>query len=224
MASTQRLITAEELLGLPDDGQRRELIAGELRTMSPSGAQYGRIAIRFATPLDRYVPAHHLGEVFAAETGFLLASDPDTVRAPDVAFVGRERADAVGELTGYWPGAPDLAVEVISPSDLYIEVEEKVAEWLAHGTRMVLVVNPRRRTVAVHHSGAPVRQLTNDDTIDGKDVVPGWTLAVRELFGRPAAARKAPLTLSSHIAVTRSCSSRRRDAGLQGQPPGTAPA
>jgi len=183
MATTQRLMTAEELLRLPDDGQRHELIAGEMRAMAPSGFEHGRRTARFATSLGPYVLAHGLGEVLAAETGFLLSRDPDTVRAPDVAFVGRERADAVGEVTGYWPGAPDLAVEVISPSDLYTEVEDKVAEWLAHGTRMVLVVNPRRRTVAVHRPGAPVRQLTSDDTIDGEDVVPGWTLPVRELFG-----------------------------------------
>ena len=150
MTTSQRLMTAEELLRLPDDGQRHELIVGELRTMSPGGAQQGRVAIRFAGPLSHYVAAHRLGEVFAAGTGFLLTTTPDTVRAPDVAFVSRERFEATGDLTGYWPGAPDLAAEVVSPNDLYIEVDEKVATWLAHGARMVLVLNPRWRTVAVH--------------------------------------------------------------------------
>ena len=182
MATSQRLLTAEELLCLPDDGQRHELVAGELTTMPPSGAEHGRIAVRIVSPLHQYVTAHRLGEVFGAETGFLLTTDPDTVRAPDAAFVSRDRLEAMGDVTGYWPGAPDLAVQVISPNDLYTEVDEKVATWLAHGARMVLVLNPRRRTVAVHRPGTDVRHLTVDDVLDGEDVVPGWTVPVRELF------------------------------------------
>ncbi len=114
--------------------------------------------------------------------GFRLTTDPDTVRAPDVAFVRAERLREVGRPRGYWPGAPDLVVEVISPNDLYTEVAEKVAEYLEHGTRMVLVLNPRRPNVAVHRPNQPVRILTIDDVIDGEDVVPGWTMPVRDLF------------------------------------------
>jgi Uma2 family endonuclease len=99
-----------------------------------------------------------------------------------VAFVTRERVEAAGRVTGYWQGAPDLVVEVISPNDLYTEVDEKIAEWLEHGVRLLFVVNPRRRTVAVHQPGQPVRVLTGDDVLDGADVVPGWTLPLRELF------------------------------------------
>jgi Uma2 family endonuclease len=96
--------------------------------------------------------------------------------------VRRERALAVGDVEGYWTGAPDLAVEVLAPNDLATEVEEKVADWLAHGTRLVLVVNQDRRAVAIHHPGQPVRHLTERDDLDGEDVVPGWRLAVREVF------------------------------------------
>jgi Uma2 family endonuclease len=110
------------------------------------------------------------------------------VRTPDVAFVRRERVLAAGRVTGYWPGAPDLVVEVISPSDLYTEVEDKVAEWLEHGTRLVFVVNPRRRTVAVHRADRPRRVLSVGDPLDGEDVIPGWTLSLRELFGESPAA------------------------------------
>ena len=117
------------------------------------------------------------------EPGFLLTINPDTVRAADVAFVRRERLEGVGRVRGYWDGAPDLAVEVISPNDLYTEVDEKVAEWLEYGTRLVFVVNPRRRTVAVHRPGQPVRILSENDLLDGEDVVPGWTLPTRDLFG-----------------------------------------
>lgn len=188
MAIAQQRVTAEELLRLPDDGYRHELIAGELRTMSPSGGQHGQIAARVIELLGPYVRSHKLGRLFGAETGFILSRNPDTVRAPDAAFMRRERADEIGDEEGYVPGAPDLAVEVISPNDLYAEVEEKVADWLEHGTRMVLVINPRRRrqTVAVHHPGEPVRVLREGDMLDGGDVLPGWRLPVRELFAADA--------------------------------------
>jgi Uma2 family endonuclease len=176
-------ITAEELLRMPDDGRRYELVQGELRTMAPAGHPHGRIAMRIAWPLAQHVEERGLGNVYAAETGFLLARNPDTVRAPDAAFVRRERLEEVGETEGYWPGAPDLAVEVVSPGDAYTEVEGKVAEWLRAGTQMVIVVDPSNRTVKVHRSLTDVAALTEDHVIDGADVVQGWRLPVRRLFG-----------------------------------------
>jgi Uma2 family endonuclease len=130
--------------------------------------------------LSAHVRARRLGAVYATDTGFLLA--PHTVRAPDAAFVDRQRLEPARRLRGYRQGAPDLAVEVISPSDLYTDVEDKVAEWLAHGARMVIVLNPRRRTAAVHRPGAAVRVLTADQSLDGEDVVPGWSAPLAELF------------------------------------------
>src|SRR2546427_815931 len=144
MATAQRLMTADELLRLSDDGCRHELIGGELRTMPPAGFEHGWVAVRGISSLEAHVRAADLGAVLTSETGFLLTRQPDTVRAPDAAFVTRERLQATGVVPGYWPGAPDLAVEVVSPSDLYTDVEEKVAEWLEHGARMVVVLNPRR--------------------------------------------------------------------------------
>ena len=182
MATTNDRMTADELLRLPDDGQRHELVAGDLRTMAPSGGEHGWIVVRVTVPLGQYVDANKLGLVFGAETGFLLARDPDTVRAADVAFVRRERVLAAGGVKGYWPGAPDLAVEVISPHDLYAEVDEKVADWLVRGTLMVLVVNPRRRVVVVHRPNQAVRVLAESDVLDGEDVVPGWKLPIRDIF------------------------------------------
>lgn len=114
MATTDKLMTADELLRLPADGQRHELIRGELRTMAPSSGRHGWAGMRIGVPLGQYVDANGLGLVFLAETGFWLERDPDLVRAPDVAFVRRERVLPTGEVEGYWPGAPDLAVEVIS--------------------------------------------------------------------------------------------------------------
>jgi len=138
--------------------------------------------MRLAAHLFQHVEAHHFGTVYAAETGFQLAQDPDTVRAPDVAFVSRQRLEAVGETEGYWPGAPDVAVEVISPSDRYTDVEDKVVEWLEAGSRMVIVVNPRQRAVTVYHSRTDVVRLTAEDTLEGGEVVPGWQLPIREVF------------------------------------------
>lgn len=182
MATTDKLMTADELWRLPDDGQRHELIAGELRTMAPSGGQHGWIVMRISAPLAQHVDTNRLGLVLGAETGFKLVANPDTVRAADVAFVRRERALATVDDPRFWTVVPDLVVEVISPSDLYTEVEDKVAEWLAFGVLMVVVVNPRRRTVAVHRPGQAVRVLTERDVLDGEHVVPGWQLPVRAIF------------------------------------------
>ena len=174
--------TAEELIRIPDDGFRYELVRGELRRMTPAGNVHGRVAMNVALPLAQYVKAHNLGIVYAAETGFRLATDPDTVRAPDVAFVSRERVEAVGEVEGYWPEAPDLAVEVISPNDSHVEVEEKILDWLEAGTKMVLAVNPRRRSVTLYRSQSDITILTRTDVLDGGDVVPGFQLTLQEIF------------------------------------------
>lgn len=185
MAVNQGLMTADELMRLPDDGQRHELVRGELRTMPPGGWEHGCESIKVAASLAPYGIRRKLGGVAGADTGFRLRTEPDTVRVPDLAFVRRERLPTGAVGRGYFLGAPDLAVEVISPNDLYTEVDEKVAEWLEHGAAMVLVVNPRRKAVAVHRLGQPVLILGEDDTLDGADVVPGWTMAVREIFDEP---------------------------------------
>jgi Uma2 family endonuclease len=182
MATANQLITAEELLRMPDDGYRYELVRGELRKMAPAGYLHGRLAINITTPLDRYVRAHNLGVVCAAETGFKLASNPDVVRAPDVAFIRRQRVEEVGDVEGYWPGAPDLAVEVISPSDTYADVQEKVVDWIEAGARMVILVMPRRCTVTVYRSLTDIVMLTEHETLNGGEVVPDWQIPVRELF------------------------------------------
>jgi Uma2 family endonuclease len=177
-----RPVTADELLRMPDNGQRHELVRGELRTMTPAGHRHGRVAVNITAPLDQHVRAHRLGAVYAAETGFKLGDNPDTVRAPDVAFVRRDRVDAVGDAPGYWPGAPDLAVEVISPGDTFSLVEEKVLDWLSAGTRMVIVADPQKSTATVYRSRHEITVLTEQDELDGADVVPGWKLSVRDIF------------------------------------------
>ena len=180
--TTAQKVTAEELLQMPGDGCRYELVKGELITKAPAGSEHGDLAMRIGWRLGQYVENHNLGKAFAAETGFQLASNPDTVRAPDVAFVNAGKVQQTGVVRGYWPGPPDLAVGVISPSDTYTEVEDKVLDWLRAGTLMVVVVNPRRSTVTVYRSLEDIVILTLNDTLEGKDVVPGWTLAIQDLF------------------------------------------
>jgi Uma2 family endonuclease len=182
MSTTPTLVTADELCTLPDDGFRCELVRGEVRRMPPAGSEHGAVVMNLGSPLHWFVRSHDLGVVFGAETGFKIASDPDTVRAPDLAFVRRERIPEGGVPRGFWPGAPDLAVEVISPGDTYTEVEEKVHDWLNAGTRMVLVLNPRTRTVTIDTSSTTVVRLTESDTLTGGEVLPGFTCQVSELF------------------------------------------
>jgi Uma2 family endonuclease len=182
MALTGRQMSAEDLWRLPDDGMRHELIYGELQTMPPSSGEHGWVTSNVHDSLSPHVRTHGLGRVFAAETGFLLARAPDLVRAPDVAFVREERVEAVGRREGYWPGAPDLVVEVISPNDRAGEVEQKVRTWLEHGTLLVLTVYPDTRRVRVHRPSRPHEELMETDVLDGTDVVPGWTVPVRDFF------------------------------------------
>ena len=177
----RRLVTAEELFNMPDDGYRYELVRGELRKMAPAGSEHGDISADMHVSLHLYVRANNLGRTRIAEPGFVLERDPDSVRAPDVAFVRQERIEAIGRTTRYWPEAPDLAIEVISPNDRYTQVNEKVADYLAAGTRMVVVVNPRNRTVNVHTPDNTIT-LTMGDTLDGGDVVPGWQMPLSEIF------------------------------------------
>jgi Uma2 family endonuclease len=182
MSTTTQLTTAEELLAMPRDGFRYELVEGELKRMSPAGHNHGRIGMRLAIPLGKFVADHNLGEIYLAETGFKLKTDPDTVRAPDVSFIRRERVAEVGETEGFWPGAPDLAVEVNSPGDRVGEVEEKVQEWLNAGARSVWVISPKLRVVTVYRSLTDIVTLTEKDTLDGGEVVPGFQFPVAELF------------------------------------------
>ena len=175
-------VTAEELLRKPDDGFRYELIKGELRKMVPAGSEHGYVAYRVALLLGQHVEANKLGRVYAAETGFRISANPDTVRAPDAAFVSRERVEKAGRVEGYWPGAPDMAVEVVSPNDTHTLFTEKALAWLDAGSHTVLVADPLQRTVTVYRSLDDIRVLTQDATLDGGDVVPGWRLPVADLF------------------------------------------
>lgn len=174
-------MTADDLMTLPKQDALYELVRGNLVVMTPAGARHGMIGVRLIVRLGAHVDAHALGVVLGPDSGFVLARDPDTVRAPDVSFVRASRVPAGGMPDGYFDGAPDLAVEVVSPSDTVYEVEEKVAEYLAAGARQVWVVNPKRRTVAVHAHGL-VHVPGEQDFLEGGDVVPGFRCAIADVM------------------------------------------
>ena len=174
--------TAAELLALPDDGHRYELVRGRLITMTPASARHGKLASRLDRALGVFVEAHDLGEVYTAEPGFALESDPDTVRAPDVAFVRRERIPPEGEPEGFWAIAPDLVIEIVSPSESAHTVQAKVADYLRAGTRLLWVVYPDSRTVMEFRAPDQARMLTVEDHLEGGEVVPGFSLPLARLF------------------------------------------
>ena len=177
MSTTTHLMTAEELMNIDDDSHRHELIKGELLTMPPPMYQHGRVTANLTTLLLQHVRANHLGQV-CTEAGYKLESDPDTVLGPDVSFVARDRSNGID---GYYPGPPDLAIEVLSPGDRRGMVEQKVKLWLQSGARSVWLVNPRRRTVEQIVSTGERRTLhETDELVD--DTVPGFRVKVSEIF------------------------------------------
>lgn len=182
MSTAAKLVTAEELLRLPDDGYRYELLEGELRKMTPPGYEHGAITLSVAWRLAQFVTERNLGQVLAAETGFILGHDPDTVRAPDVAFVSKEQIHRCGSPVSYFPEAPALAVEVVSPDDTAEEVDSKIRHWLRAGTKLAWVVYPRGRTVTVYRCLDDIRVLTDKDQLDGEDVVPGFQCRIADIF------------------------------------------
>ncbi|HEX2311895.1 MAG TPA: Uma2 family endonuclease [Vicinamibacterales bacterium] len=180
MPEATRLVTADELEKFPDDDFRYELVEGRVVRMSPVGFRHGTTVIRLGALLMRHAQERGLGAVMT-EVGFKLASNPDTVRAPDVAFVRQDRIPTP-EPRGFWNGPPDLAVEVLSPDDRTEDIRAKVAEYLTQAVPTVVVVDPDSRKVTVLRPATPELALATDDVLDLSDVVSGFRCTVRELF------------------------------------------
>ena len=177
------LMTADEFLAMPDDGfHRYELVKGELITMAPAGGEHGAIGSRTCRRIGNFVEANDLGEVFNSDTGFIISTDPDTVRMPDVSFVRKENIPPSGIPRGFILGAPDLAVEVISPTDSRTEVAAKASQLLEAGTLLVVLIDPRTRTITLRYRSGETTTLTEADTLTLGDVLPGFECAVGDLF------------------------------------------
>lgn len=175
-------LTAEDLPYLASDKGPCELVEGELIREPPPGEGHGWVAGKVLVHVGRFVLEHRLGRIYAAETGFVLARSPDTVRCPDAAFVSAERLTSSPRRGPYFEGAPDLAVEVVSPGDTPREIGEKVRDYLAAGARAVWVVDPRDESVTVHLPDQETRTLLQGDTVDGAPVLVGFRLPVARIF------------------------------------------
>lgn len=176
------MTSAEQLALMGDDGFRYELVNGELTMLSPAGGRHGRIAVRINKLLAIHVDDHGLGATFAAETGFKITANPDTVRAPDGAFVRQQKMESLVDDTGYLPFAPDLAVEVISLTDSFSAVENKAFAWLDAGTDLVLVIDPESKTAHLYRSRTDITVARPGEIIDASAAVPDWQFGVDEIF------------------------------------------
>ena len=174
--------TAVDLLRLPDDGHHYELMEGELFRISPTSIRHGRYATRFGGTIERFVDDAGIDGIVGTEIGFLVARDPDTVLAPDIAFISADRLPPDADLDSFAPVAPDLAVEIVSPSDRGSEVLEKVLLYLDAGTRLVWVLLPKRTAVMVYGPDRVGRILTADDILEGGDALPGFRIRVADIF------------------------------------------
>ena len=181
MSVASKLMTWQEFMNLPDDGQRHELVRGEVVTTPPAETDHDICANNINISLGYHVKQNMLGWM-SGQGGFVVADHPDTVRAADVSFIAAHRLPTGKVGKGYFRGAPDLLVEVVLPNDRLYDVEEKVEEWLAAGARLIWVVNPRRKIVIAHRPGAEPQTFRVGDTLDAADVVPGFTLPVAEIF------------------------------------------
>ena len=181
MATAAKLMTAEEFWLLPETEMRRSLVRGEVEETMPPGARHGTIAIAFAMFLRQWAQEHQAG-VIGGESGFILARDPDVVRGPDVYFVRAERVPADGVPEAFWHLAPDLAIEVVSPSETAQEVRDKGQDFLAAGTPLVWVAYPKSREVVAHTPDNLARTYRADATLTAPDVLPGFSCRVADLF------------------------------------------
>jgi Uma2 family endonuclease len=172
-----------ELEALADDEVSYELIRGELFMMTPASPQHGIYALRLGAALLAFVEEHQLGIVVTAEPGFILQPEPEaTVRAPDIAFIRTERIPPVDQQEGFWPLAPDLVVEIISPSESADSIQGKLNDYLGAGTSLIWLVYPRLKAVVEYHTPQQVRQYGTGTELEGGDVLPGFRFPLKSLF------------------------------------------
>jgi Uma2 family endonuclease len=170
----------ETFMALPDDGNQYEIVNGEL-VMSNSGAEHGYIAVILSTILYSFVRSQKLGVVLDSSTAFTLKTG--NKRSPDVSFIAKERLQGLKKLPrGFWQGSPDLAVEVLSPSNTVEEIHNKIIEYFDNDTKLVWVINPEEEYVLIYHSPKPDRFLRDQDMLDGEEIIPGFQMAVADLF------------------------------------------
>jgi len=177
---TAPLLTADELLQTKIPNQRSELVRGVLRVREPAGDRHGRVTMNLTIRLGTHTERESLGQLFAAETGFTLFRAPDTVRAADIAFIGRDRLPHA--TTGFLQLAPDLVVEVLSPSDRPGETLGKIADWLEAGTSLVWVIDPERRIARIYRADGTETTIGEAGQLNGEDIVPGFNCPLASIL------------------------------------------
>ena len=178
---TKRL-TADDLLRLYSEGVRGELIRGELCQTMPTGQEHGEIVMNLGALLRVFIKPRRLGRLTGSDSGVWLERDPDTVREPDIAFFSAEKMPLGTRVTGYAEVVPDLVVEVVSPNNSLREINDKSLMWLSYGVSLVWAVNPDTRSVDVYRAGRVTSTLSESDTLDGLDALPGFACAVSDVF------------------------------------------
>ena len=180
LAADQKIWTDAEFMALPD-GDRYELINGELINVGNSGMEHGNLGAFLAGAIEFHVRSRKLGATCDSSTAFTMKSG--NRRSPDVSFVSKERLQGLKRLPkGYLQGAPDLAVEIISPSNTFEEIHDKIVEYFDNGSKLVWVIHPDEKSVLVYHQPEPDRLLRASDNLDGEAVIPGFSLPVADLF------------------------------------------
>ena len=177
------LMTAEELMQLPDDDLRHELINGELITMPLPKLPHGRVEARLGAPLAQFVWDHDLGDVYFGDGGFQLTWNPDTVVGPDISFISKERLEQAGDTPSYWQGPPDLAIEVFSPEYRPGKVSKRISLLFSGGTKQVWIVDLKHRTVAVYRSESDITTFSGSDYLEAPDLFPGFRISLDRIFG-----------------------------------------
>lgn len=180
--ATTALITAEEFEQMPDT-EHTELVRGELIQMSPPGREHAWLQLRLGQFLGAYVDEHDLGEAYG-EIGIVIPTNPDSVLAPDLAFVSNATLGQEGMKSVYLRHTPDLVVEIVSPGDSHSQVVEKVMTYLEAGVPLVWEIDPRRKRIIVWQADHTVKELKPGDTLDGGDILPGFQLRVAEVFSK----------------------------------------
>ncbi len=183
LESTQtKLVTADELFTMPDTERGCELVRGKIIKYMPAGNLHGIIALKIGRIVGNFVEDNDLGVVIAAETGFLISRNPDTVRAPDAAFISNEKLAEYGITEKFFPDAPDLAIEVVSPNDKKREIEDKVQDYLAAKVKLVWIIYPQKQIVAVHRQSKVVSILFETDELEGEEILPNFKFPLEKLF------------------------------------------
>ena len=182
MTTKQGLLTADDLLRLYSEGVKGELIRGVLHETVTAGGEHGDIAVALGAEVRSFVRPRRLGRVGGTDSGIMLEREPDTVREPDVYYISAEKLPLNLRVSGYYEVVPDMVAEIRSPSDRRGEFDEKIQMWLDFGVRLVLAVYPQSRTIEAHQPGLPPATLAYDDTLDGGDVIPGFTCPLKDIF------------------------------------------